>query len=157
MTGPTTTPDPTIADILASLLTDFGTKPKKDPAKPAKPASAVAPVRSIAQALNETRTGYLAWEPIGRAIFIRQQHCQCCGAITSFVENELYLLKHGKSQSRWYRPEGHEAGFFRRELPLEVNRILDPQLVTACPQCLDDSTLDKLVLAVNTPQLAWDF
>lgn len=145
--------------LLASILADFGTKPKKKDERkakaPAKPTQ--APVHSIAKQIALMRTGYTTWEPIARALFIRTQKCRCCGEESQFVENEFYLFKHGKAQSRWYRTEGYTPGIEARDLPLEVTRIEEVQPVSACPKCLDDRTLDNLVLTLTSPQLCLEF
>lgn len=142
-------------DLLASLLAEFSVKPAK--AKPVAKAKPQAPIRTLAQALNEKRTGYVVWEPVGRAIFLRSQICDCCGTVTQYVENEFYILRHDKSLSTWYRPEGHESRFTDKDLPLEIHNVPEPQRVTACSTCINDPMLDALLDSVNSRQLAFPF
>lgn len=155
-----TTPALSTSDLLTSLLLEFGTKPKKPgtkaQGKPQATKPQVQPARTQAESLNKARTGYLAWKPIGRALWFRVQHCQCCGHETTFVENELYILKHGKSQSVWYRREGLEPGL-NKDLALEIHRVQEPLLVSVCSECQDDRALDNLVTLLSSPQQAFSF
>lgn len=150
--------NPNALDLLASILGEFGTKPKKEQAKAkAKPAPVQQAPRSIARQIALLRTGYITWEPQARAIFIRTQVCSCCGTETQFVENEFYVLKHGKSQSRWFRTEGYLPGLETKELPLEIHRNPEPLPVSVCPQCIKEDALDHLVTFLTSPQLCLEF
>lgn len=152
-----TNPDP--LDLLASILGEFGTKPKKEQAKAKTKPSAPAPQtpKSIAKQIALLRTGYTNWEPQARAIFIRTQICQCCGAETEFVENEFYVLRHGKSQSRWFRSEGYLPGLETKDLPIEIHRSPDTLPISVCPQCIQEDGLDRLVTFLASPQLCLEF
>ncbi len=153
------TPDPQALDLLASILGEFGTKPKKEQAKTRgnAPGSATPSPKSIAAQIALMRTGYQQWEPIGRAIFIKSQVCSCCGATTEFVENELYVLRHGKSQSRWFRREGYLPDLECKDLPLEIHRSPEALPVSVCPQCIQEGSLDNLVTFLSSPQLCLEF
>ena len=150
-------PMPAALDLLDSILRDFGTKPKKELAKQKKPATQAQTPKSIAKQIAQLRTGYSQWEPVGRAIFIKTQVCNCCGARTDFVDNELYVLHHGKSQSRWYRQEGYLPGLETKDLLLEIHRSPDELPVSVCPQCIQEDSLDRLVTFLASPQLCLEF
>lgn len=151
-----TNPDP--LDLLASILGEFGTKPKKDQARAkVKPGNPVQSPKSIAKQIALLRTGYTTWEPQARAIFIKTQVCQCCGAETQFVENELYVLRHGKSQSRWFRQEGYLPGLETKDLPIEIHRSPDTLPVSVCPQCIQEDGLENLITFLSSPQLSLEF
>lgn len=157
---PSTPPKPDASALLASILGEFGTKPLKERRKERRAEPTVKPVqspKSIAKQIALMRTGYAVWEPVGRAVFIRSQLCQCCGTQSDHIENELYILKHGKSQSRWYRPEGYLPGLECTDLPIEVHRIPDIQPVSVCPQCINTPKLDHLITVLTSPQLCLEF
>jgi len=150
---------PDALDLLASILSDFGTRPKKESAK--KPSltntSFAAPPKSIAKQIALLRTRQTIWKPIGRAVFIRTQECQCCGETTEFVENELYLLEGGKSQSRWYRREAHMPELDCPNLPIEVHCNPEPLPVTVCAKCTSDKPTNQLLDLLASPQLCLEF
>lgn len=152
-------PKPDTSDLIASILGEFGTKPLKERRKQrrAEPTPTNQTPRSIAKQIALMRTGYTTWEPIGRAVFIRIQHCNCCGSQSEHIENELYILKHGKSQSRWYRPEGYLPGLECVDLPIEVHKIPDIQPVSVCPKCINSAPVDHLITILTSPQLSLEF
>lgn len=150
--------NPNALDLLASILGEFDTKPKKEQAKAkAKLAPVQQAPRSIARQIAMLRTGYTTWEPQARAIFIKTQVCSCCGTETQFVDNEFYILQHGQSRSRWFRHEGYLPGLEAKDLPLEIHRDETPQPVSVCPHCTQSGTLDHLVTALISPQLCLEF
>lgn len=150
---------PDSSDLIASLLQEFGTKPLKERRKERRTEPQVIPQTpsSIAKQIALMRTGYTSWEPVGRAVFLRTQVCQCCGESSEYVDNELYILKNGKSQSRWFRREGYLPGLECKDLPIEIYRIPEPQPVTVCVKCLDNPKLDSLITIMTSPQLSLEF
>lgn len=150
---------PDMTDLIASILGEFGTKPLKERRKQrrAEPVEAPRSPSSIAKQIALMRTGYSTWEPVGRAVFVRVQQCQCCGSQSQHIENELYILQHGKSQSRWFRHEGYLPGLECTDLPIEVHKIPDIQPVSICPNCIESPLFDTLITVLTSPQLCLEF
>jgi len=150
---------PDALDLLASILSDFGTRPKKELAKkPGLTNTPFAPApKSIAKQIALLRTRQAVWAPIGRAVFIRTQECKCCGETTDFIENEFYLLEGGKSQSRWFRQEAHMPELDCDNLPIEIHRNPETLPVTVCAKCISDQPTNQLLDLVMSPQLCLEF
>lgn len=119
--------------VLASILSAFGTLPPKEKKsrKPAKPANSSP--RPFAQSFAQTKTGYTSWKAVARAIQMQEQICSCCGSHTTAVKGEYFQLENGQAHATWLRTEGY--GIIAPEGLPNVFVDLEPTYVTACAEC----------------------
>lgn len=151
------TPTTSAENLLASLLSSFGTKPKAEKRKPGAkklPANATPLPQHIA--FNFAKTGYREWRALGKVVELQEQHCSCCGEVTLAVKGEYFELENGHAHSIWLRPEGYGISA-QEDLPIRYTSA-DPVSVIACGQCKLPET-DEAFLAIirNSQQLSFPF
>jgi hypothetical protein len=118
--------------MLADLFASPASTKKAAPAKPKKPVVELPLPKAFAQ----RKTGYTTWKAIGRAVILQRQECTCCGEVTEIVRDEMFVLQNSASHSVWRRHEGYgiEAP---EDLPIQVERLDEVQMVSACGACAD--------------------
>ncbi len=155
MTEATTPSKPDVTALLADLLAAFGTKPAKAarPKANAKSLPRNAKPLTLAQEFAELKTGYREWTAVEKVIHIEEQVCACCGTRTPVVRDELYLLSHKTSYSKWLRHEGY--GIVEPEL-LPLRYVdLEPRVVSACGYCrLPDTDMALLAVIRSSQQMS---
>lgn len=121
-----------------SLLADLFNAPKA-PAKPKAPAPKALKAHAdlpLHKAFAQRKTGYVTWHARARVVILQRQECRCCGEVTETVKDELFALTNGASHSVWLRHEGY--GIAEPEgLPIEVERLDEVKMVSACGKCAD--------------------
>lgn len=140
---------PSVDNLLASLLADFGKKPAREKKK-ALPKNAKPLNLPLPEAWNLRKTGYKVWQATGRAIQIQEQHCACCGAVTKAVKNELYILENSASHSVWMRVEGFGIDN-QQDLPITYVDV-EPITVSACAECRLPQVEEAILAMVQASQ-----
>lgn len=142
-------------DLLASLLATFK-KPLPGEKKKAQASfRKQPPALPLADAFAREHTGYTSWKAVSRIIVLEEQHCTCCGSVTTAVKDELFSLENGLAKSSWLRHEGYgiEA---QEDLPCEPHH-LPPRYVTACADCLSTPLDQALAALLNRSHVQLSF
>lgn len=128
-----TTSTPPANDLLASLLSSFGTLPPKEKKKPSPKPRPQAEYLPLPQAFAARKTGYRTWKAVSRVLQVQKQICNCCGAEVEYVKAEFFALENGSAHATWLRPEAY--GIIAPDnLPITYVD-LDPQWTPACHAC----------------------
>ena len=128
-----TTSTPPANDLLASLLSSFGTLPPKEKKKAAPKPRPQAEYLPLPQSFAARKTGYRTWKAVSRVLQIQKQICNCCGAEVEYIKAEFFALENGNAHATWLRPEAY--GIVAPDnLPITYVD-LDPQWTPACPAC----------------------
>lgn len=123
-----------MADLLADILTSFGTLPPKEKRKPApRKASAPAPSLPLPKAFSLRKTGYVSWTATSRVLQVQEQECTCCGNKVEYIKAEYFALENGTAHASWLRTEGYGIEH-PEDLPITYVD-LEPMFVPGCASC----------------------
>lgn len=123
---------PAAADLLASILSSFGTPPPKEKRK-AAPRKANPPALPLPKAFSLKKTGYVSWAATHRVLQVQEQECTCCGSKVEYIKAEYFALENGTAHASWLRTEGYGIDH-PADLPITYVD-LEPMYVPGCASC----------------------
>lgn len=119
-------------DLLASILSSFGTLPPKGKKAPAA-KKAPPPALPLPKAFSLKKTGYVSWTATHRILQVQAQECTCCGSKIEYIKSEFFALENGSAHATWLRAEGYGIEH-PEDLPITYVD-LEPMFVPGCASC----------------------